>query len=479
MILRHCHWLLPAVFVCSATHLHAAPDPLFVADKAPARSIRAQADTTPEISCEFSAPPVRLALSEAVERALCQNPATRAAWAEARARAALLGVARSAYLPNVGASASYLAQRSSSRYEGRYAVLDAEIRPRTRSGNLKMSWTLLDSGLRGANTDQAQALLDAANATHDLSIQRTLLETAQTYFNAQTAAAMLRATRAAEASASKSHEATEAKYAAGVGALTDKLQAAVALSDARLKRVTAEGELKNALGALSTAIGLSPDTPLNLPEQEASLPDPQAADVSSLLADAREHHPALVAARAELEAAEARVRATRAEGRPTLALSAEVSERRQDKHIPISGYPPTGASFRDSVIGMQLSVPLFEGFGRIYKVSAADSQVDLKQAELKRIEQQVALEVWQSYQSLATRREHIEAAGTLLASARRSFEVAEGRFRAGVGSILELISAQSALASAEQQRIEAHAKWLGARLKLAASVGRLGLWAIR
>ena len=67
----------------------------------------------------------------------------------------------------------------------------------------------------------------------------------------------------------------------------------------------------------------------------------------------------------------------------------------------------------------------------------------------------------------------------LLVSARRSFAVREGRFRAGVGNILELLGAQSAVAAAEQRRIEAHAGWLTARLKLAASIGRLGLWAIR
>lgn len=128
---------------------------------------------------------------------------------------------------------------------------------------------------------------------------------------------------------------------------------------------------------------------------------------------------------------------------------------------------------------MQLSIPLFEGFGRGYKVRAASSQAEVKAAELARLEQQVALEVWKNFQSLDTRREHIEAADTLLASARRSFEVAEGRFRAGVGNILELLGAQSAVAAAEQRRIEAHAGWLTARLKLAASIGRLGLWAIR
>lgn len=459
----------------------APPDPLFIGARAAPSPIRALGDELPaEDPCAFAAPSSPLPLTEAIERALCQNPQTRAAWEEARSQAALLGVARAAWLPSMAASVGYLAQDARSRYEGEYEVLDAQTRPKTRSGSLKLSWTLFDAGLRSANTEQAGALLDAANASHDLSIQRALLETAQAYFDAQTAVALLRAAQAAETSASHSYRATEAKYEAGVGALADKLQAAVALSDARLQRVTAEGDLQTALGTLATALGLAPDTPLTLPARDLALPEaPFGKSAADLFADAREHHPALLAARAEVQAAQARVRAIRAEGRPTLVFSAETSERRQDKHIPISGYPPTGAAFRDSALGMQLSIPLFEGFGRGYKVRAASSQAGVKAAELARLEQQVALEVWKNFQSLNTRKEHIEAADTLLVSARRSFEVAEGRFRAGVGNILELLGAQSAVAAAEQRRIEAHAGWLTARLKLAASIGRLGLWAIR
>lgn len=471
--------LLAALALVCCGALAAPLDPFATEARVAPGANRAIDDETAENPCTFAAVPTPLELPEAIERALCQNPQTRAAWGEARTQAALLGVARSAYLPSMAASLNYLKQKSSSAYDGQYSVLDAETRPRTRAGSLKLSWTLFDSGLRSANTDQASALLDAANATHDLSLQRALLDTAQAYFDVQMAQALLRANRAAEASARKSFEATEAKYVAGVGALTDKLQAAVALSDARLKRVTAEGEMQNALGSLATAIGLSPDTPLRLPEREIALPGLAPRSVADLFAEARDNHPALLAARAELLAAEARVRATQAEGRPTLVFSAEASERRQDKHIPISGYPPTGAVFRDSALGMQLSIPLFEGFGRSYKVRAASGQVEVKAAKLKQLEQQVTLEVWKNYQLLNTRQEHIEAASLLLDSARRSFEVAEGRFRAGVGNILELLSAQSAVASAEQRRIEAYAGWQGARLKLAASVGRLGLWAIR
>lgn len=457
----------------------APPDPFLTERRLPSSALPLLNDGTPVV-CEFNEIRGPLALHEAIERALCQSPESRAAWAQARVQAAQLGIAKAAYLPNVNAQAGYLAQTSKNTYEPPFDALDATTRPRTRTASLKLSWTLADAGLRQANLDQAAALLEAANASHDQVVQRTLLNTAQRYFDVQTAHAVLRANEEAERSAAKNLEATTAKHAAGAGALTDKLQAAVALSDARLKRVNAQGELENATGSLAIALGLSPKTRLHLPERTHTLPATDIGlNIDDLLAQASTHHPAVQAARAELNAAQAKLRAVRAEGRPVLGFSAEMMERRQDKHIPISGYPATGATFRDNVVGMQLSIPLFEGFGRSYKLRAANSQIEQLQAELDKAEQQIMLEVWKNYQGLNTQKAHIEAAQTLHESAQRSYEVAEGRFRAGVGNILELLGAQSALANAEQRRIEALSGWLAARLQLAASTGKLGMWAIK
>jgi outer membrane protein len=56
--------------------------------------------------------------------------------------------------------------------------------------------------------------------------------------------------------------------------------------------------------------------------------------------------------------------------------------------------------------------------------------------------------------------------------------VAQGRYKAGVGSTLELLEAQRAMADAAQQRINALATWRATRLRLAASLGKLGFWSV-
>jgi len=60
----------------------------------------------------------------------------------------------------------------------------------------------------------------------------------------------------------------------------------------------------------------------------------------------------------------------------------------------------------------------------------------------------------------------------------RAWAMVRNRFKAGVGTVIELLSAQSTLASSRQQRIKALSNWRTARLKLASSLGKLGFGAI-
>ena len=63
----------------------------------------------------------------------------------------------------------------------------------------------------------------------------------------------------------------------------------------------------------------------------------------------------------------------------------------------------------------------------------------------------------------------------LLASALASAEVAQGRYKAGVGSILDLLTAQTALANARAQEVQARADWLVSVATLSHDTGALAL----
>ncbi|HBO0244893.1 TPA: TolC family protein, partial [Pseudomonas aeruginosa] len=293
----------------------------------------------------------------------------------------------------------------------------------------------------------------------------------QAYYDALAAQRSLAASRQVAELAAQNLEAADAKYRAGAAALSDRLQAQTALSQASLAQVRDEGALSNALGVIALCMGLAPDTPLRLSGELEAQPDTGFVKaIDEMLAEARREHPALLAAQARLKAA-ASVEESRAAGRPSLALSANLARSHSDQAMAFNG----DTRERDRSIGLQLNIPLFEGFERTYQVRNALARREASEAELADTEQQVSLEVWNNYQSLSVETRSLARTRELVEQSRQSLEVVQGRYRSGVGSMIELLNALTAYASAEDQHIRALGNWQTSRLRLAASLGRLGL----
>ncbi|MGA8862490.1 MAG: TolC family protein [Gallionella sp.] len=393
-----------------------------------------------------------LNLQEVVNLALCNNPQTRVAWANSLVQAAQVGVNKSAYLPTVSLNASDNSTTGT-------AVPGAD----QRDIGVTFSYLLYDFGARSASLENSRQLLAAAIATQDSTVQSVFLAAVQDYYQVQANSAALDAALESERAAKESFDAAEARYKVGSATPADKLQAQTAYSQATLNRITADGNLRNAQGTLANMIGLDANRSVALiPANTAAIPENFEGDISSLIEQARVHRPDLQAAAAQVKAAEANADAVRASGRPTISLSASSNR-----------YNYSGINSNGTSVGINLSVPLFSGFATTYRVRSAEAQVDAKNAQLEQVHLQVALDVWTAYQNLTTATQSLRTSAVLLDSAQQSAQVALGRYKAGVGSILDLLNAQSALASARQQRIQAMFSWNISRATLAQAMGSL------
>ena len=163
-----------------------------------------------------------------------------------------------------------------------------------------------------------------------------------------------------------------------------------------------------------------------------------------------------------LKAAEAGIDYARASGRPTISLSGGPQWEQLD-----------GLSGQGNSIGLSVQLPIFSGFNTTYQIRAAEARSELQAARLENTRQEVALEVWENYQSLSTATQTVRSSADLLSSAEQSERVALGRYKAGVGNILDVLNAQSALAAARLQRIQAMLDWQVSRAALARSIGAL------
>ncbi|MBN3855826.1 TolC family protein [Paraburkholderia sp. Ac-20340] len=425
--------------------------------------------------CEFDRAPSRpLPLAEAVERTLCNNPKTRAAWAAVKAQAAGVGVARAAYLPTISANLQGVRENSVTNVDN-HPMLSTDIASTVHAESVSLNWLLYDFGGREAALKNANALLEAARATQDATLQSFFAQTAKDYYASKTAIGSLQAAQDVELMTRQSMTAAQARADKGVAPITDALQAQTQHEQAVFSLTKAQSDAQTALGTLAADMNLDPSMPLELPAVTDNVQTGKdfSEPVAAMIRDVQLSHPSVRAAQAQYEAAMAKVTQTRAQGLPSISLVAKYSRNNEPQSMGV-GEPTFPSTGHDAYIGVQLSIPLFEGFGRHYQVDQAKAQAERQEYALEDAKRQVGLDVWSSYQTLTGATQNAQNSANLLAIAQRSWDAAKHRYDAGVGNILELMNTQAALANAKQRRVQALADWDNARVDLAAKLGRLG-----
>jgi outer membrane protein len=356
-----------------------------------------------------------------------------------------------------------------------HPLLGSDMTSTVHSESVSLNWVLYDFGARSAALRNANALLTAARATQDATLQTFFATAAKDYYAAQAAAGELEAARDVEEMTRQSMVAAQARSDKGVAPITDALQAQTQHEQAVFSVTKAESDAQKALGTLASDMDLDPDIPLDVPPVTENAPVGKtfSESIGQMISDVQLGHPSVRAAQAQYEAALAKVSQTRAQGLPSISLVAKYSRNNQPQSLGL-GMPTYPATGHDAYIGVQMSIPLFEGFGRHYQVDQASAQAERQQDALDDAKRQVALDVWNSYQTLTGTTRNAENSANLLAIAQRSWEAAKHRYDAGVGSILELMNTQAALANAKQRRVQALADWDNARVDLASKLGTLG-----
>lgn len=427
--------------------------------------------------CLVGAPGVPLTLGDAVSRALCANPKTRAAWVNMMLYAAEVRTARESYLPTLGATGKEQESVTHTKVNDE-PTLDTSSRAHYPQGRVSLSWLLFDFGQRGDQLESARQLLAAARAGLDLSLQQVFLRAAADYYGAQAAQASLNAALEIESLTGRSLDAARARVERGVAPISDQLQAQTAHEQAVVARVKAQADLESERGAVALDMGLQPESAITVPPAALSprvRPDFDES-LRQLIEEAKRHHPSVALAERELAAAQADERAARSRGYPSISLVGELGRSNQPL-TPSLGSPSIPGSVSDRSIGIEVDVPISDLLWKRGIVAQARAHVRIQQEALYGAEQQVAADVWNSYTALRADTDNLANSQDLLESARASLEASQHRYAGGAGNILELLSAQSAYANAEQQRIQSLSDWRIARLALAASLGRLGMWA--
>jgi outer membrane protein len=421
--------------------------------------------------CAFDDLKGPLTLHDAVERAMCNNPKTRQAWANVKIQAAAVGTARAAYLPTVAATLQQVREGKSGPAvdESPYG---SKQTGNQRGANVSLNWVLYDFGGRSAALGNATALWAAAQASQRAMLHAVFATIASDFYAAQAARGALVAAQEMESAARMSSDAAVARVAKGVAPVSDRLQAETALAEAVVTRTNAERDWKMAVGLLAADMNLPHGVEFVLPDVEDGVaPNGEFIEsVGALIEQARHRYPGVLAAEAQVAAARAKAVQIKAEGLPRLSLVGQFNYNNRPSSLQ-ADYPARRATHREWYLGLQMTFPIFDGFGRTYQARQADAQIELQLETLDEARRQVGFDVWNAYQTVLSATKNLDNSATLLSLAERSYDAARHRYRLGAGSVLELLSAQAALASGKKQRIQALTDWRSARLQLAAKLG--------
>jgi outer membrane protein len=419
----------------------------------------AQPRPAPTIPEHLLQPGATFKLADIVAIALENNPATRTSYLQAMSAAANLGSKRAAYYPRLDATLGATTGKQTGYGPG------TDDLQTTYGPAVTLSMLLLDLGGRSATVEEARLGLLSADWFHNATVQNVVLGVQVTYVQYLNAKSQLEAAKASVTTAQTALDAATVRHDAGVGTIAEVLLARTALSQAQLSVDSLTGQVMALRGSLATAMGLPATTPYDVGMLPAEMPAALADEaVEPLIEQAKSQRPDLAAALLLADKADAHARSVRADGLPSLAASAYAGRFWLDP----AGYAGHSDTWSAQLL---LSIPLFTGFESTYNLQKAREDAAAARAEADTLEQQVILQVWTSYYGLKTAAQLVKTSQDLLASAEQSERVALGRYKEGVGTIIDLLAAQSALANARSQEIQARAEWFAALAHLAHDTG--------
>jgi outer membrane protein len=398
-------------------------------------------------------------LAEVVDIALHNSPATRLSWSSARAAADVYGSTEGRIYPTVIAGVA--ANRSL-----QIATAGRPAGERTQYGpTLSLTYTVLDFGGRTSSIDAARQTAIAADLTHNTTVENTILQVETAAFDYLSTRAQRDAQKSAMDLATAALDAANERHRVGLATIADVLQAKTARSQAELALLTLEGALHIARGALAVGMGLAANTPVDIPE--VAISDSVffiTQSVDTLIELAVQNRPELATARAQAAAASSQIRVARSGYLPALAFNSTGAR---------NGSNVSTFSGNTYSLNLAVQVPVFSGFSNHYDVASASEQYQVALARADVTKQQIIQQVFTAYYSLRTSTDRVRTSRDLLASATQSETVARERYKEGVGSIVDLLVAQNALANARAQSVDARWQWRTALAQLAHDVGVL------
>lgn len=404
----------------------------------------------------------RLGLDEAVELALRNHPVLQQARASVAVASARTTQARAGYLPQITATGQV--QRTTDntvpRRPGAATDWDGTTYNRFAFGGTA-SQLVYDFGQTSGRWSAAESSQEAAQHTAEAQGTQIVTAVRRTYFAARAQEDLAAVARAALTNQEKHLQQSSRLVEQGLRPEIDRLSNETNVANARVQLIAAENAFDLACTLFAQALGL-PATPGYAPANDDFPPLPQETlTTPALVEEALGNRRELAAFVKQRQAQEALISAARGGLGPSLYAQANVS----------AGGAELGHLVPNWGVGALLNWPLFQGGATTGQVREARANLELLHAQEETFRLSVRVDVEQAALNVRAARATLEAAQVALASARKQLQLAESRYAAGLGSVIELGDSQVQATQAAAQEVNARYALASARATLRGALG--------
>jgi len=400
------------------------------------RILRVVAPVALVVTFAAATPPARAENLIDIYRLAQQNdPAFQAAEATYRADSEILPQARSALLPAIGATADRTRTETSQAAPGVAFTLEGSTTYYSNEYGVRLAQPLFDypayKQYGQAKESVARAELEFAVAQQDL-----LLRSARAYFTVLAAIDNLELAQAEKTALARQLDLARARLDVGLGTVTDLYEAEARYKSTEASEIEAVNALEDARQALEQLIGQPPPA-LNPLAADMPMLKPDPPNIDAWLEEALANNLSILTEQRTVAIAVEEVNVQRGGHYPTVDLVAS------DSHFEQDGSLSGGAVERDNtIIGVQLSVPLFQGGFVSSRTAEARQRLEAARRSLESTRRAAVREARDAFRSMATQTSLVSALQQAVTASESALEGKVKGFEAGLNSNIEVLDAQ-------------------------------------
>ncbi|MEW5948775.1 MAG: TolC family protein [Thermodesulfobacteriota bacterium] len=397
-----------------------------------------------------------LTLTQCVEIALKNQPTLKAARSSVEAGQARVTQSKADYLPQISLNSAY--DRVHTEFSGRW--MSAGGTTSNYSSGVNLTQLFYDFGRTGGKIEASRQNLTMSEYEALDVIQAVILNVEQAYYNLLKSQRLLSVAEETIRQREEHLKQAQAFYRVGTRAKIDVTKAEVDLANSRLDKIKAENTLKVAKASLNNAMGVRTSVAYTVENNLQFVPFRE--ELTTLTGEALKSRPDTLALDAQYNSQKATLESALGEYYPSLSGNASYNLEGDE-------YPKD----KNWNLGATITFPIFSGFATKGKVAEARAQLQKIQAEKEALEQNVCLEVEQAFWATKEAEELIQTTEKNVIQARENLDLAEGRYKAGLGSAIEFMDAQILYTKANVDHIQALYSHKTAVATLLKAVGRL------